>query len=81
MYKESLNLYCANQSANQATINYIQSLASNYYFHLNKFDISKELKQEVALKLSQSSWKSEAAVQIESIKACDHELDDIESLV
>ena len=52
MYKESLNLYCAMQGSHQATINYIQSIASNHYFHLNKFDISKELKQEVATKLS-----------------------------
>lgn len=63
------------------TINYIQSIASNYFYDLKQYDRARVIKNMVAEELNKSNWKSVEVDHIEKMKSCANELDDIQSFV
>lgn len=81
MLSSSLSFYHWLSSDNRATINYIQSIASNYYVDLKEFDKARDIQNRIAEELNKNNWKSVEVEHIENMKTCAHELDDIESFV
>ena len=80
MLKKTLDWY-TNQEHAERMIDYIHSIASNFYFKQSNFKKWREMKSFVAKRLARQSWNSVAVDLIENVKLCSQKLNDYESFM
>lgn len=79
-FKKAFDCY-ANQEKAERMVDYIHSLASNFYFKLENYKKCRELKNFVVKKLAKQNWNTVAVDLIEKVKVCSLKLNDYEGFM